>query len=409
MTMPVVSRRAVRNSNQEWTGPFVAFASFRTGKSLASRARRCMRLIDDIRPLFMRGAELPENTGPHGVGTTRIHVRAPETASRSGRPIAVQLWYPTDRTETDTSKLGWIRRLAHLTWATARHDAPLAHSRTKFPLITYVPNDDGRHDDNTFTLANLASHGFVLAAIADPFRDAGVSAPPISGEATRSVAETAALLCAHRIRCGVKTASAMLDGLAALTSDDARSATWAGRLDLARVGILGYALGGAVAAATTLADPRYVVAANLDGNRRGQAELIKAPYLLMLSDESVPDKESSAHTSEASPRSGAYRHAQHQAALPHSHVIEIAETKREHFSDRLVFPSWLASTHQRLPNFKRIRAIIDSYTVAFFRTYLQSAPHPLMCVRHSPYAEVRFVHAPPEFADWMHGEPAGRG
>jgi dienelactone hydrolase len=359
----------------------------------------------------MRGSELPENTGPHGVGTTRIHVQVPGTQRRSARTIAVQLWYPTDTRETDTSALGWIRRLAHLTWASAVHDAPLAQARTTFPLIAYVPNDDGRHDDNTFTLANLASHGFVLAALADPFRDAGVSAPPETADRTRSAAETTALLCAHRIRCGVNSASALLDGLEAL-APDARGATWAGRLDLARVGILGYALGGAVAAATSLVDPRYVVAANLDGNRRGQAELIKAPYLLMLSDEDTAHaagNEVSARTSEEKPRSSTYRHAQHQASLPHSHVIEVADTRREHFSDRLVFPSWIASTQQRLPNFKRIRAIIDSYTVAFFRTYLQSAPHPLMCVRHSPYAEVRFVHAPPEYGDWLHSEPAGRG
>ncbi len=54
----------------------------------------------------------------------------------------------------------------------------------------------------------------------------------------------------------------------------------------------------------------------------------------------------------------------------------------------------LAATERFLPQapgYSRLRAIIDSYTLAFFDTYLRGASNPLMCVRHSPYSEVHFL------------------
>jgi pimeloyl-ACP methyl ester carboxylesterase len=205
----------------------------------------------------------------------------------------------------------------------------------------------------------------------------------------------------------------LLDALQGLRPEDPGGA-WAGRLDLKQVGILGHAMGGAVAAHATLVDDRYVVAARLDGVMGGEARVVRVPYLLMLSDASTPatDEPSASPAGEAydSPlKLGEFRRAYRQAALPESHVFEIAGTTREHFSDRLIYPSRRLFGQRRLASYKRVRAIIDSYTLAFFSTYLQGAPHPLMCVRHSPYAEVGFITTTDEQAGWMHREPAGRG
>ncbi|MFA5901448.1 MAG: hypothetical protein WC829_20290, partial [Hyphomicrobium sp.] len=79
-----------------------------------------------------------------------------------------------------------------------------------------------------------------------------------------------------------------------------------------------------------------------------------------------------------------------QASLPTSHIIEIAGARAADFTDWLMSSLRFASLEKR-PSIVRIRAIIDAYTVAFFKTYLEASQHPLMCVRHSPYPEVRFV------------------
>jgi hypothetical protein len=85
-----------------------------------------------------------------------------------------------------------------------------------------------------------------------------------------------------------------------------------------------------------------------------------------------------------------HRRARHQAALPKSHVMEIAGAQREYFSDQKSFSTPLSTTRPS-PAHHRTRTIVNAYTVAFFNTYLQNGKHPLMCVNHSPYAEVKFL------------------
>jgi dienelactone hydrolase len=370
-----------------------------------------MNIPDDIRVLVFSKSAIPNRTGPHAVGTATLRVWAPAEGGKA-RAITTQLWYPADSAGKSSGRpfgSGWLSRLRHPTWAPAHHGAPLMLAKAKLPLITYVPDAGGHHDDNTYTLANLASHGFVLAAIDDPFRDGAATVGTGAG-ASENGAFTA--LYEHRVGNGVKAASALLDALQGLRSEGPGGA-WAGRLNLRQVGILGYAMGGAVAAETTLVDDRYVAAARLDGAICGEAHVVRVPYLLMLSDVSMPTTdetraETSGEALESPLKLGEFRRAQCQAALPESHVFEIIGTKREHFSDRLIYPSRRIFGRRRLATYKRVRAIIDSYTVAFFSTYLQGAPHPLMCVRHSPYAEVRFVTTTDEQTGWLHREPAGR-
>lgn len=375
-----------------------------------------MRLLDEIWVRVFCQSAPPERTGPHAVGTARLKLRVTGDQRRK-RTLLVQLWYPAEQEQSVSiyaRGLSWLSRLLHPAWAPAFHAAPLADA-TAFPFIAYVHDTDGRYDDNTFTLANLASHGFILAAIDNPYRNGMLNLGAGIADAlkpTNGAADPLAALSARRIARGVATASALLDALLALKANGSGSA-WTRRLDLGQVGILGYAMGGAVATEAALVDPRFAVAANLDGSMPGERPMVKGPYLLMLSDLSMPPPHKApAHApedpSEAPARLAHYRRAQGQAALPESHVIEVAGTRREHFSDRLIFPSRFLSACRQIPNVRRIRAIIDSYTVAFFTTYLKAEPHPLMCVRHSPYPEVRFVPAPDENADWALRAPVGR-
>jgi hypothetical protein len=232
-------------------------------------------------------------------------------------------------------------------------------------------------------------------------------------QSSNGVADPVAAHYARRIARGVAAASALLDALKALKTEGP-GGVWAGRLDLEHVGILGYAMGGDAAAQATHVDPRFAAAGNLGGSLGSEGHVVKVPYLLMVSDFSMPSAPPSAlqtpdDGTDSPSRLADYRRAQRQAVLPESHVIEVAGTRREHFSDKLIFPSRLFAGCREVPGGKRIRAIIDSYTVAFFTTYLQAEPHPLMCVRHSPYPEVRFVSGGDENAAWALQEPAGKG
>ena len=323
-----------------------------------------MNIVDDIRVRVFCQSAIPDRTGPHAVGTARLKVRTP-AGHRETPAIVVQLWYPVEGKGASlyARALSWLARLLHPTWAPAHHGAPLSGTKAAFPFIAYVPDARGHHDDNTFTLANLASHGFILAAIDDPYRNGKVHVgehADVPLQHTNGTTDPVPEHYARRVARGVEVASALLDGLEAIEPNDP-DAAWAGRLNLKQVGILGYAMGGAVAAETALADHRYRVAANLDGVPIGEARDVQTPYLMMLSDFSMPasrrpPSKASRETSEAPTLPGDYRRAQRQAALRESHIIEVAGTRREHFSDKLTFPTRLLAGCRQVPNCKRIRA-----------------------------------------------------
>jgi hypothetical protein len=332
---------------------------------------------------IVQSSAIVQRTGPHDVGTLQTRLRIGGGTRRS---LKVRLWYPAEGPPTTANRLLTLyTRLRHPTWAPAHSHAQLPSAQSQFPLITYVPDAPGGQQDNTHTLANLASHGFILAAIQNPFVNDDEwprrwlpreEADPVAGSTDQ------------RIRLGVIAASELLDALSELKPDGPVGA-WKERFDLKRAGILGYALGGTVAVATTAVDGRYVAAGNLDG-AGAAGSLVKVPYLSLRSDRTAQRADQGLIRDETKTPLPAANGTRTQASLPTSHIIEVSGTRHEHFSDRLM-ASVRSSRGAQRSGALRVRAIIDAYAVAFFQTYLGATPHPLMCVRHSPYPEVRFV------------------
>ena len=334
-------------------------------------------------------------TGPHALGTTGLRLR---THAEEGRraTLQVRLWYPVDQTEPTRARAPaqFLYRLRHFRLVPAWHGAEPTRELGRLPLITYVHDITGGHEANSHLLADLASHGFVLAAIHDPFgrRISHYSLrrseePPGDGE-QQSLAH------------GVRTASVLLDALQELEQGD-RTA-WGNCIDLRNVGIMGYALGGGVAAEATHTDKRYVAAANLAGPI--SARLVTVPYLAMLADLQSVHPTSSLPAPINAREALHYRRARQQARLPQGHVIQIEGTRKEHFGGSIGNASKVPGAQQPVGPPKHARTIIETYTAAFFGTYLQNHKHPLMCVRHSPYSEVRFVPpSTPRRIDWPPG------
>jgi hypothetical protein len=197
---------------------------------------------------------------------------------------------------------------------------------------------------------------------------------------------------------GVRAASVLLDALHELEQDD--EAIWGNCVDLKNVGIMGYALGGGVAAEATHSDKRYVAAANLGGPIG--ARLVTAPYLVMLADFQSAQTIDSVPAPINAREALHFRRARHQARLPEGHVIQIEGVQKEHFGGLINNAAKAPGAQQPAGPKKHVRTIIEAYTVAFFGTYLQNQKHPLMCVRHSPYSEVRFLSG---FAPRIHRPP----
>ena len=340
-----------------------------------------------------RQAASSSTTGPHALGTTGLRLPTPAEDGRR-TTLQVRLWYPIDATEPTRARAlaQFLYRLRHYRLAPAWHGAEPTRELGRLPLITYVHDIGGSHEANSHLLADLASHGFVLAAIHDPFGRRISHYSLRRSEPSKGDGEQQSL--AH----GLRTVSVLLDALHELEQGD--QTVWGSCIDLGNVGIMGYALGGGVAAEVTHCDKRYVAAANLAGPI--SPRLVTVPYLAMLADFQSAQSTSTLPAPIDAREALHYRRARHQARLPQGHVIQIEGSRKEHFGGSTSSAPTVPGAQQSVGP-KHARTIIEAYTAAFFGTYLQNHKHPLMCVKHSPYSEVRFVppSAPP--LDWPTG------
>lgn len=354
---------------------------------------------------LMSKKTLPARTGENVVGTTRVELLL-QDKYQNVHPTKAQIWYPAEsvgKGRTGGQLNSWRWRIKRASWAPARYGAQISSQQVNFPFVIYVPDWPSRHDDNTFTLANLAGHGFVIAALfattVDPWMDNSLGDDDGKMERGRDAgtARRNSTLAERRARRLAEKVSAFLNALYSLRSSRS-SGWWAQRLDLERVGILGYSFGGAVAAQSALRDHRIIAAANLDGPVYGAAATggVDVPYLLMVSDSTqaavAVAPEPSPH-SRFTPRMAAevFDAARRQAKRPQSHIIRISGARHEDFSDQKFYQTlWSLALRPSQPS-ARVRAIISAYLLSFFTTYVAQQQHPLMCVRHSPYREVQFI------------------
>lgn len=238
---------------------------------------------------------LPALPGSHHVGTVALrlidHSRADRAFSSGHRELMIQLWYPAQpgggrydpymprRVATMMERevhvpLGTISRIR----TRARVAAPVAPGA--HPVLLYSPGSTEMRSDATALVENLASEGFVVVTIDHTHESQLVEFP--SGQIVRGTfVDTGPASNMRAISVRVADARFVLNQLAGLD----RRGFFAGRLDLARVGMFGFSLGGATAAATMLADPRVKAGADLDGSIYGRVirKGLRRPFLLMLS------------------------------------------------------------------------------------------------------------------------------
>jgi predicted dienelactone hydrolase len=314
------------------------------------------------------------------------------------RAFTVDLWYPAASGGTPAGQLGAILTGSGLNKrarASAVADAPVAQLDAPLPLLIYAPGWDGPRWANTFILANLASHGYVVAAIDDVgFSPSGVPRPEL-GELDLSTDEASARSfdsANKRLKLMVARVSATIDGLASLDRDG-RLALLGGRVDYARVGMLGFSFGGAVAAESALSEPRLVAAANMDGWLFGASAttIIEKPYLAFNSDLPTIEEDAkvSNHRRRLTARVTLSDRAQQrrQARRPDAVILLFKQVDHADFSDDLFSPQlagylkrWSRTSDARL----RLGAVQDAYLLAFFNRHLRGSPASALLQRSPP-------------------------
>lgn len=223
---------------------------------------------------------LPPPAGPFQVGTVLWDINRPGRGSsplaRGGCPVSVQLWYPAEPGSGDgrapynwagaslLSASRWVRTSATL-------NAALSSDRTRYPVLVYLPGWAGVRGENTAFVQDLASRGFVVVGIgySDP-ACAGVdgSASNAAGIdmdfSSQAAFEHTLGVARQKIDRVAEAASHVIDALEALDRVDL-GGRFRGRLDLNRIGVVGYSLGGAIAMQLCWRDERLKAAVNIDG------------------------------------------------------------------------------------------------------------------------------------------------
>ena len=152
-----------------------------------------------------------------------------------------------------------------------RLNAALSSRRARYPVLVSLPGWAGLRGENTTFVQDLASRGFIVAAIGydDPAcagvdGSAGAAAATDMDFSSQAAFEHTLGVAHQKINRVAKAASHVIDALEALDRVDP-AGRFRGRLDLDRIGVVGYSLGGAIAMQLCWRDQRLKAAVNIDG------------------------------------------------------------------------------------------------------------------------------------------------
>jgi pimeloyl-ACP methyl ester carboxylesterase len=378
-------------------------------------------------------------TGPYAIGTVTKEwtdaSRADPLPPQPGPPrrLVVQIWYPADApgtkplpyVEAPADLRAEVRRIAGnkagllfltLSGATSNAfaDLPLSQSQPRYPLLVFLHGAGGFRQMNSFQVEELASHGYIVAAIDQP----GAASLVRFGDGTRVPGLVAGDLHAlirpsYLVAPPDQTpperdtiipllagdAGFVLDRIADLEADDP-TGRFTGRIDLDRAGLFGVSLGGIVAAEACLNDPRWRACLMLDapmpvavadrGLRQPAMWLTRDAASMRAERELTggwPEDEIAAHVGSM------------QAAFMQSDrawFVELPDVVHLSFTDVAAFsplPYWLGLLGGTAP--RSAHRMINAFTLGFFDAALRARSETLdAALLAHPTAAVRSHNTP---------------
>ncbi len=399
-----------------------------SGVSVPSRAAQPDNGMNQ-RPLSEEGnrksaVELPASTGPFIVGRTTFYWKdraRPETLSGDSndrRELMVTLWYPARKVSGLAPAVYFpsykliagqapsplpASRKAH-----AFERAPLARARRTFPVILFSHGLGENTARYSAQLEDLASHGYVVAAIDHTYDNQGTVFP--DGRVARYSDKWEWAFDAEgvererfvraQLRVMVEDVSFVANQLSRLSGEP--SSAFKGALDLGDLGFFGHSLGGAIAPMVCQTDKRFKACLNQDGLLLGQALILdpaggklERPFMFLGHNERVSEEtlrlmaltRAEYEEHDRARRRRAYRILD---TIPsESYAISVNGAAHSSFTDR---PLLEANTTARYEDRVRALQIIQDYTRAFFDQYLLAKNPRLLTDTTAGYPEVAVDH-----------------
>ncbi|MEU4690851.1 lipase [Actinoplanes sp. NPDC023714] len=343
------------------------------------------------------GFVLPAPTGKHEVGRDVLHLvdreRRDQWVPERDRELMVSMYYPAASrkgraagylTATEARLFLEMQGAAgavdadrlSATRGTARTGAE--PRRGRFPLVVLSPGFTLHRHTLTALAEQLASRGYVVAAIDHAYESAGSLFP---GGRTLTctaceVLDGATLEESARLPLGRA-------GDVGLVLDRLGGWRHARMIDFTRIGMAGHSIGGNAAAATMAADRRVRAGINMDGTFVSPvAEGLDRPFLMLGTPPHAPGGRDYTWDRDYQKLGGWKR------------WLTVTGTGHLDFSDVAVIAdqAGLADPESPLPG-DRTTAIVRTYVVAFFDRHLRGVAQPLLDGPSAAYPEVMF-HRP---------------
>lgn len=372
---------------------------------------------DDEKPVKVAPDIFTAPTGPYAVGTHEFlwidqNRQDPFTKDpQVHRHLIARVWYPAQKVPgaktsqyiLDPSefpeKSEYLNFIAVKTNAVA--DAPLAKSKTPFPVLVYQPGGGTQRFVATYETEQLASHGYFVVAADHPgfsdtvrFPDGSKFAPDKNlrpeptGAFRDDVLKNWDWLNKVVFPTWTDDGSYTIDKIEELNKTPGQ--IFYHRLDTSNLGIFGWSFGGAASVQMSIDEPRVKAAVDQDGQLFGSAREKGTTKPLMLMHHGAKDTVDKPEQQPVLDELVALVDSWDKSLLAHStndwYDVTIAKTQHGNFSDFVLGrPAKPDETDPR-----RAHAIIIAYTMAFFDKYLRGEPSDLLNTVPSKFPEVTF-------------------
>ncbi|MEU0303114.1 alpha/beta hydrolase [Streptomyces sp. NPDC006175] len=345
---------------------------------------------------------LPGPTGPRTVGTTSLHLTDdsrpdPWASGVNARELMVSLWYPTASpngrraqymTPTESELLlkdGDITGVPSDVLSTVRTnaftDARPAGRVRGLPLVVLSPGFTKPRATLTTLAEDLASHGYVVAAIDHTYESVATTFPD-----GRVATCTSCEIPHDEAFWNRLVASRAADVSFVLDDLTGAHARWNGArlIDPSRIAMAGHSVGGASAVTSMLADPRVRAGIDIDGTTQVPIpdSGLSRPFLFLgRQNQYTPGSGDGAVTTWE-------RDWRHLTGWKRWLVVEGAE--HASFTDVGLLAEQLGiDIGADLPA-DRAAEIVRRYTRAFLDLHLRHRPRPLLDKPSTRYPQVHF-------------------
>jgi predicted dienelactone hydrolase len=357
-------------------------------------------------PVLLPVFRLPEPTGPHPVGTTKLHLvdcARPETFTPNPddhRELVIQVWYPA-QVEPDARLAIYLENVnflySHMSLVRTHSylDASVSNAQSSYPVLIFSPGHVGMVEQNLTQMEELASHGYIVCGINHTYHAIVTAFPdgrvvPVDST-TANYYMTGSFpprkMYAEDLRIWTDDTLFLIKELESIQAGE-RESTFVGKLDMARLGIFGVSFGGTTAVQACSMDALCQAVVVLDGGMPTDYVSspvdapLKKPFMFMSNENEANRMRQVLSTAESTAYRATVLGAKHFNFFPDIALYSPVFKFIKAFGP-------IDKPFGAIDKYRMIK-IINDYTLAFFDKHLKGEMSPLLDGPSPDYPDIEF-------------------